>query len=135
MEQFPTVVAEDIMTIEVFTGRIYHELVSSRELGSPVFHYTTGEAGVSIIESAALRATNAAYLNDSQELQHAIEFMRILTLSRQQDDAAELAPFIRTLLALLDQLRHVTPDVWVVSFTERRDSTQHWHTYGGTSHG
>lgn len=102
----------------------------------PLYHYTTGESLIQIIESGSLWATQIACLNDATELTHAVELLQDAIVKRRKSTVThEFA----ILLAKMDELLSVSsPEVagiFVICFSERRDDLSQWRAYGGTEGG
>jgi hypothetical protein len=101
------------------------------ELSKPrrLYHYTTAEGLLGIIESRTLWATSIHYLNDSSEYRYAFSLARTTLV----ETPGGLSPVqVRALFSALegdwkgleDQSRFVT------SFSEHKDQLSQWRAYG-----
>jgi hypothetical protein len=98
----------------------------------PVYHYTTGESFVKIIQSGELWSTQAACLNDTTELTYATEELRKRVNAKL---CGSHNPAIKPVLtwiseALSNPGSEVSP-VFVSCFSEQRDSLSQWRAYSG----
>jgi hypothetical protein len=94
----------------------------------PLFHYTSPGAFRSILESRALRLTNAAYLNDPAEVLYPVRVARELIAALLPDQPATFATLLRQLAQLIST--HAAYRFWyLASFTERRDNLGLWQAY------
>ena len=95
-----------------------------------VYHYTSMDALISIVEGRNLRATSIAYLNDHQERELFLSAVRTrfhhaLGSSQEVDD--ELRRFLKATPNELSGQDEVSP--FVASFSEAKDSLMHWRAY------
>ena len=98
----------------------------------PLYHYTTGENFIKIMQSGELWATQAACLNDTTELVYAAE--QLHRCVKAKIDAPH-NPAIDPILTRMDEaLREPsveTSPVFVTCFSERRDDLSQWRAYSG----
>lgn len=98
----------------------------------PLYHYTTGENLIHVIESKEIWCTQVSCLNDTMEFTYAVDELqkRVQARLAAPHDAA-LNPF----LAGLDQyLRAPDPDttfLFVTCFSEDGDDLSQWRAYSG----
>jgi hypothetical protein len=100
-----------------------------------LWHYTTGEALVSIVETGTVYATQVSCLNDSTEVRYASKLLADAFLEIQQGNtvAAEETALIRDLVKGLAE--GATPSshassVWFVAcFSKQRDDLTQWRAY------
>lgn len=100
-----------------------------------LFHYTSPAGLIGIAESKRLWATNIRYLNDSKELDHAVDYSRncLSNYSRREDfySPEELELFKR-----MDQgIYAANRMVYVFSLTAERDLLSQWRAYSPPSGG
>jgi hypothetical protein len=63
----------------------------------PMYHYTSIEAFLSIIENKCLRATNVHYLNDASEGELGISLVQELAAQEQQSSTGIDGQFLKAL--------------------------------------
>jgi len=97
-----------------------------------VYHYTSLNGFLGIIGSRSLWATNAAYLNDAAEINHAIDFARRVTgaIYMQDDYLAAFGWVTRHALTDLE-----IGELYVTSFSEAPDLLSQWRGYCPTGAG
>jgi Protein of unknown function (DUF2971) len=98
----------------------------------PLYHYTTGENLISIINSGELWATQASCLNDATELVYSAELLHRRVKAKI---AAQHNPAIDPILTRLSEALstpgvEISP-VFVACFSERRDDLSQWRAYSG----
>ncbi|HYE36852.1 DUF2971 domain-containing protein [Methylocaldum sp.] len=99
-----------------------------------LFHYTTHDALHSIVENRNLRATNAYYLNDSNEIVFAINhFQRLLDAAADEAENTKIANFYFELSRWLYGLKTNAHYIFVFSLSEHRNLLSQWRAY--TKHG
>jgi hypothetical protein len=104
-----------------------------RPLTGPLYHYTSLDALVSIVDTKALWATNVHYLNDASESEHGLAIMRTLATTAAKTSKGTDAEFLRNFLDWLDQRDSQGPAVYVLCFSEAHDQLSQWRGY--TPHG
>jgi hypothetical protein len=97
-----------------------------------LWHYTTGESLIGIIEKGELWATQVSCLNDQTELIHAASllteaFQRMRDEHRGNDDQV----FLTRALETLSHNVALQSDIFVASFSEIEDDLGQWRAYGG----
>src|SRR3990172_4981157 len=100
----------------------------------PLYHYTTQEGFLKIIDKMELWATHTQYLNDYQEYLHA------LTLVRQEINLKiKTAIDANNVFLLQEMLKDIigleNTNVCVCSFSTERDSLSQWRAYGSAASG
>jgi hypothetical protein len=94
-----------------------------------LFHYTTAEALLGIVETATLRASSTRFLNDEEEFVGAVEGLkRYLTALEKQPNATDEW---RSLYAQIHRELYLRPEqaTFVFSFSESRDLLSQWRAY------
>jgi hypothetical protein len=100
-----------------------------RELPDILFHYTDANGLLGIIGNQTLRASNAAFVNDRQELRHGSALAREYLLEqRQNSDEAELR-FMDSVLETFDPFENLV-QAYIVCFCEEPDLLSQWRAYG-----
>lgn len=99
-----------------------------------ISHYTTLEGLKGIIQSGSLWASNASYLNDRAELQHALK------ASKRAIEKITTQKALRTWGDLLKQVfaeleKGGIPDTYVACFCRDNDNLSQWRGYGGKVQG
>jgi len=101
----------------------------SRDDVEIVYHYTNTEGLVGILESRAIWATQAPYLNDASEIDHGEELLigAVAPLLQAEADPKFELPK-KLLLELRDQLRH-SADPFISSFCMESNLLSMWRAY------
>lgn len=99
----------------------------------PLFHYTTSNNLLRIIESSTLWATQASCMNDAQELIHAVRLLRKALTKRLSNNPSAIC---RPMLEYAEWECRDTTDVvaagyFVTCFSERGNDLSQWRAYGG----
>jgi hypothetical protein len=106
-----------------------------------LWHYTTGEALLSIIQSGTLYATQVSCLNDSTEIRYATELFRdalcdIKTTSACSETEAALLARLITVLSEEPNVSPHLPSWWFVTcLTKEKDDLSQWRAYSGSGDG
>lgn len=100
---------------------------------STLTHYTDLAGFQGIVEKGEFWLSNAAFLNDPQELEHGIEqtrrvIRRLLAQEADEDPTAKARRnLIKDMAADLEQFRR--PDAYIACFCERDDLLSQWRGY------
>lgn len=99
---------------------------------APLYHYTTGENFIKIIQSGELWATQAACLNDTTELAYFVDqlLLRVKARMSAPHDPA-IDPVLSRLNAALSAPGVETSPIFVTCFSERKDDLSQWRAYSG----
>ncbi|WP_434036872.1 DUF2971 domain-containing protein [Formosa sp. 4Alg 33] len=104
---------------------------------SILYHYTSFQSALNIIESEKLWTTHIKYLNDLKEFQHAVDLTRNILTLKLRNNKNELEVFIYKLL--LDWIKNKNgANTFIFSLTEKSDLLSQWRGYctkGGVSIG
>lgn len=96
--------------------------------GQTLYHYTTQEGLLGIVNSRALWATSIHYLNDSTEFNYTFNLLKHQLESKIRASTKRSPALYRRVLSSLGHLKqNVT--VYVGSFTEDGDSLSQWRAY------
>jgi hypothetical protein len=98
-----------------------------------LYHYTTQQGLLGIIQSECLWATHCKYLNDKQEFRQGIELVKA-ALDQLQPTAVDER---RALDELKSSVHYEWPrgPYYVCSFSEARNDLAQWRAYGGDGTG
>ena len=94
-----------------------------------VYHYTSASGLIGILQSGTLRGTAAAFLNDLSEVEYGRSVCRKVL---NEELAAKNGPervLLERVLGLTDD-EGVPQDVYITSFSARRDVLSQWRGYG-----
>ena len=92
-----------------------------------LYHYTSAEGLLGIVQSGEIWSTNVLYLNDSSELSHATEVLR----SELDATPLQLQPNAGTFSMSIPVYSHdLALDHFVASFCEGSDLLSQWCGYG-----
>ena len=111
--------------------RLCNQQVYSTPNG-PLYHYTTGENFIKIIQSGEFWATQIACLNDTTELTYATEQIlqrvkdKLLTRHNENID-----PALKWIRKVLSAPGSEFSPVFVACFSEQRDDLSQWRAYSG----
>ena len=99
-----------------------------RDAPTTLYHYTSHEAALGMVTSGTVWATHLGYLNDQQELHHALSlFRRKITASRRSASNARVASFLEHMLEALDGVAE--SNIGVFSLSEESDLLSQWRAY------
>ncbi len=113
-------------------ARLEEQESLSNSAASPLYHYTTAEGFMGILESKELWATNILFLNDTSELVDAIKLFTS-ELETNPLKLGERTGWLQTLI--LPNLETAPVDHFVVSFCEHGDLLSQWRAYGARGSG
>lgn len=100
-----------------------------------LYHYTTQEGLLGILDSREIWLTHTQYLNDRREYLHAIDLVRKRLKMLQQSAGQDVATS-EALVAMTDGLNGVEGHcVCVFSLSKNQDSLSQWRAYGGKNSG
>jgi len=110
------------------------QAIKPNPLPKTISHYTTLAGLQGIIQTNCLWASNASFLNDKAELQHALKASRqaIKKLSSEESFKQWSATLERVCADLEDG---GIPDTYVACFCRNDDNLSQWRGYGGTVQG
>lgn len=91
-----------------------------------LYHYTSQNALLGIIENGVIWASNIHYLNDSKEFVHAFDEIETLINQRKKNDEV-LDRVYEGILARLRTIERI--HIFVASLTERGDQLSQWRGY------
>jgi hypothetical protein len=98
----------------------------------PLYHYTTGENFIKIIQSGELWATQTACLNDTTELVYsADQLLRRVKAKMDAPHNPAIDPILTRLNEALSNPDIEVSSVFVTCLSERRDDLSQWRAYAG----
>jgi hypothetical protein len=109
----------------------YYVIRSFYRPACPIYHYTTGENLINILESQEFWATQASCLNDTTELTYAAEGLRNCTLGRLSSSDKASAEFLKRVAEVLSNPYSETAGFFVTCFSEQQDDLSQWRAYSG----
>jgi Protein of unknown function (DUF2971) len=114
-------------------------LLGEADKNQLVWHYTTGDALINIVETGAFYATQVGCLNDSTEVRYGENLLRDAFLSLQgkgsygQETQQLLEPIIK--VNLEDHTQKQPSNWFVACFSKEKDDLSQWRAYGGGENG
>lgn len=127
---------EELRKISLFQG-IWDARTRLAKPAPPVlWHYTTGQALIDIVNKGELWATQVSCLNDQTELVHAAQLLcqAFKNLRRTHTDNEDRA-FLDGAIEELDRNVSLRSDIFVASFSEHENDLSQWRSYGGGESG
>jgi hypothetical protein len=103
------------------------------ETPSLLYHYTTQEGLLGIVEKRCLWATDIKFLNDASEYKYPIELVGSVLGERLKNAEGALKDFWGILLSKVRVLEQ--PGLYVTCFCEDGDLLSQWRGYGGATTG
>ena len=95
-----------------------------------IYHYTSAAGLIGILSSGVLRGTNAAFLNDTSEIEHGLAVC-LETLENERASRGSVVErnlLERAIGMMRDDI--LPAEVYVTSFSARRDLLSQWRGYG-----
>ena len=93
-----------------------------------LFHYTSGEGLLGILESGVLRGSNFSFMNDRSEFMYGVKLLQQRTEEREASEQDDLArKFYR---AFRSASAPTAVDVYLTCFCEEEDLLSQWRGYG-----
>ena len=102
-----------------------------------VWHYTSGDALISIVEAGILYSTQVACLNDSTEVLYATNLFReqLLALHGEGGLSSEETRFVENVIKNNTDQVKIPSDWFVTCFSKEKDDLSQWRAYGGGENG
>lgn len=111
------------------SGRNRHIPASLRQATQPIYHYTSSEGLIGIVESNRLRASEASGLNDLAEVRAGWRRVRQWLAAEPKSEAVD---FLRSLAEEPLQEEH---EVFVLSASTAGDDANQWRLYANRGYG
>jgi len=132
------VTEEERLEYQTFAAGIAKKLGFNSDPPKTLWHYTTADGLLGILESASIYATQLGCLNDVSELRYAMHMvqnaMRMLRARTPGDD-----PDRDYIFDLIDRVAGAdtvpTSDLYVACFSGKEDDLSQWRAYGGGENG
>lgn len=102
-------------------------------VGKTLYHYTGIGALLGIVKHNSVWASHAYYLNDSREIVHACDVLRLLLLERLERQDNVERQFLEQLHSWLKSFERTAYHVYIFSLSEERSLLSQWRSY--TPHG
>jgi hypothetical protein len=105
---------------------------------SLLFHYTSADGAIGIIENKCLWATDIRFLNDSEEFIHGCKLVKKIVKKLQLGETSHEfnEKFLSFLLASVESLVNDDNSLftsYIISFSTQNDSLNQWRAYSGDS--
>jgi Protein of unknown function (DUF2971) len=103
-----------------------------------IWHYTSGNALLGIVESGTLYATQVSCLNDSTEIRYAAKLVRDAFINLGADTEEEKRFLERIIKVIVEEPAAPTnlPSAWFVTcFSKEKDDLSQWRAYTGGENG
>lgn len=107
-------------------------------LPNPLYHYTTPAGALGILEEKIIRASNAVFLNDSEEIRFALRIASDICLELADSPKyhhLEKSVLRDTGLRLIDGPIHEYSNIFVACFSRNGDDLSQWRGYGRDGRG
>ena len=103
-----------------------------------LFHYTSADGAIGIIENKCLWATDIRFLNDSEEFIHGCKLVKKIVEKLKSGDINHEfnEDFLNFLLSSVESLvnsNNSTFTSYIISFSTQSDSLNQWRAYSGDS--
>lgn len=118
-----------------FEQVILNSVLSKTPPGQPLYHYTTQDGLLGIVQNRDIWATHHQCLNDRQEYLHAKELVREEIQRRLTTAKPGSESFLKVMLSALEPPGHEDVNLYVASFSEQWDSLSQWRAYGAATSG
>jgi hypothetical protein len=103
-----------------------------------IWHYTSGDALLGIVETGTLYATQVSCLNDSTEIRYAARLVRDAFMNVRSDTEEESRFLERIVKATVEEPAAPTnlPSAWFVTcFSKEKHDLSQWRAYSGGENG
>ena len=106
---------------------------NSPPLPGVIWHYTTADGLLGIINTQQLYMSHILCMNDTEEYAHGINYMKQAIAARDRDDVSVNAKRFHAILSQVlasSAIVYNVPDIFVSCFTGETDTLTHWLEYG-----
>jgi hypothetical protein len=103
-----------------------------------IWHYTSGDALLGVVETGTLYATQVSCLNDSTEIRYGAKLLRDAFMNIQTDAMEEKLLLERIIKVTVEEPAAPTnlPSAWFVTcFSKEKDDLSQWRAYSGGENG
>jgi hypothetical protein len=118
-----------------FERDILNSVLSSAPPSRPLYHYTTQDGILGIVQKREIWATHHQCLNDQREYLHAKELVRDEISKRLKAATGRKRLVLDSMIAALEPPGHEDVNLYVASFSEQPDSLSQWRAYGASTSG
>lgn len=105
-----------------------YNLLNQDKKQNEIFHYSSQDGFLGILETKSIWATQISCLNDASEFKLAIDLAKEILLNKKGED-------YKLMLSVFDTLEPVIPKIFVCSFSEEPDLLSQWRAYGKNTGG
>lgn len=118
--------SQDFESLDSIFDEIFRSIIAvDRPYPDKLYHYTSADGLFGILRDRVLWATDSKFLNDLSEGAHGVTLIQAIA------DARSDLPDVMLAFLEASTLEVAGTPAWIVSFTEDRDSLQHWRGYSG----
>jgi hypothetical protein len=99
-----------------------------------IWHYTSGDALLGVVETGTLYATQVSCLNDSTEVRYGVKLLRDAFMNIKTDAMEEKLLLERIVKVTVEEPAAPTnlPSAWFVTcFSKEKDDLSQWRAYSG----
>ena len=93
-----------------------------------MFHYTSADGALSILQSGRMRFTDYAFLNDTREIAHGIDIIRSVLTNEKHAAGSRASTKLRSHLDEVDPFSSY--QIYTASFSSKSDSLSQFRLYG-----
>lgn len=112
---------------------ILHDETDLNILNTGLYHYTTPQGLVGILQSQKLWATESSFLNDSKEIHHGINLAQQIIENYISMNTSDIVK--RFLNEILENLTFNYDEIYIVCFSEDGDLLSQWKGYSNFGEG
>jgi Protein of unknown function (DUF2971) len=131
MQKYVACIEEQVKFVKVLE-------INNQEI---IWHYTTGDALLSIVESGALYATQVSCLNDSTEVLYGEKLLRDAFIdiqtqnTKSREEAFILERIIKNIAEEPTTPTNIPSPFFVTCFSKEKDDLSQWRAYSGGENG
>jgi len=131
------VTEEEFLAYQAFAEGVAKKLGFNTNLPEIIWHYTTADGLLGVLDSGSLFATQLACLNDQSELRYAVfmvrSAMQLMRLKPGEDPDRDYIFDFLDRAAMIDVLPN--SELFVACFSRNGDELSQWRAYGGGENG
>jgi hypothetical protein len=128
MQKYSTFIEEQVKLLKVLE-------INNQDI---IWHYTSGDALLGIVETGTLYATQVSCLNDSTEIRYGAKLLRDAFMNIHTDAIEEKVLLERIIKATVEEPAAPAnlPSAWFVTcFSKEKDDLSQWRAYSGGENG
>lgn len=127
--------ADEDFCWKYFTDETFHNEKAIHEYTGNLYHYTTPQGLVGILENQKLWATEYSFLNDASELNYGMTLsIELLEKEIQKDSNDTLDKYLLLVKNAMENKQEIN-DFYITSFSEHKDLLSQWKGYGQNGQG